>query len=442
MAGPLRSTLFFLALPVLAEQMLNTFIALFDTWLAGRISATATGAVGLAAYVGWLASMIVMMVGTGTTALVARYVGSGCHARANRYTNQSMTLAAFVGVALFLLLYSIAPALATYSHMTGPAHAIAVHYLRVDAVGHIFMSLTLVGCAALRGAGNMRTPMALFALINTLNVIASCMFVYGFDMGVRGIVAGTVTARIVGAFALVAVLIRGRTGLILRRRELRVVRRHAARILRIGLPAAADGTIMWSGHFVFLGIVTSVLPGMLGEATFAAHIIAIRVEALTYLPAVAWASAAATMIGQSLGAGNPARAKQVGHEAVLQCGLLSLVMSVLFFFGASWIYEQMTLDPLVRAAGAGPFRVLALFQPLLVVSIIYVWGMRGAGDTRFPMLITLAGVPIRLVLGYYFGIVEGLGLLGAWTGMFADMIWRALASSIRYFNGKWLTTKV
>ena len=122
--------------------------------------------------------------------------------------------------------YLLAPGLARYCHMTGAAYDITVHYLRVDAAGFLFMSLTLVGSAALRGVANMRTPMVIFAAINTINVVASLTLVYGLGpfprMGVTGIVAGTLTARVCGAALMLAVLARGRAGLRLRGRELPV----------------------------------------------------------------------------------------------------------------------------------------------------------------------------------------------------------------------------
>jgi putative MATE family efflux protein len=330
--------------------------------------------------------------------------------------------------------------------MTGEAYTIAVTYLRIDAVGHMLISLTLVGCAALRGVGNMRTPMFIFAIINAVNVIASCTLVFGLGpfpaLGVTGIVVGTVIAKALGAILIVVVLLRGRSGLKLRYDQLPIAWTRTWRILRIGLPAAADGALMWSGHFAFLAIISRLADPPWGELYFAAHIVAVRVEALTYLPAFAWAAASATMIGQALGADNPARARRVGHEAVLQCGLLSVVIAACFYFGAAVIYEKMSLDPLVRAAGVRPFQVLALLQPLLAVAIIYVGSLRGAGDTRFPMLITLIGILIRIPTGYYFGIVLGWGLIGAWTGMFGDMIWRALSSTIRYVGGRWVRTRV
>ncbi len=441
-SGPIGRTLLILALPVLGEQALNTMVGLFDTWLAGRISAVSTSAVGLGAYVGWLASMIVMLVGTGTTALVSRHTGGGEHEEANRDANQSFVLSIVLGVVLLMVLYNLAPQIGRAMGMTGEAYDITVRYLRIDAYGHIFMSITLVGCAALRGVGDMRTPMVLFAIINSVNIISSTLLVLVFDMGVVGIVTGTVAARTVGGLLMILILVRGRSGLILRRAELRVVWSRVKRILQIGAPAAVDGAILWSGHFALLAIVTRVAEGAAGQAALAAHIIAVRVEALTYLPAVAWGTAAATMIGQSLGAGVPDRAKRAGYAAALQCGALAIVVAAFFYFGAGFIYEQMSTDPLVRSMGTSPFRILAVLQPFMAVSIVFIWGMRGAGDTRYPMMITIVGVTIRVSAGYYFGIVRGGGLTGAWFGMFGDMTWRALASTVRYVGGRWQATKV
>lgn len=446
-AGPVRRTLLFLALPVLAEQVLTTLVGLVDTYLAGRISPAATSAIGLAAYVGWLASLLLMLIGTGTTALVARFEGAGDHDSANHFANQSLTLASLFGIAVFCLIYLLAPWFAEYCRMTGESFDITVTYLRVDAVGHMLLGPTLVGCAALRGVGNMRTPMVIFAIVNAVNVVASCSLVYGWGplpaLGVNGIVGGTVIARISGAMILLAILYAGHAGVKIRRRELPIVWESSRRLLRIGIPAAADGAIMWCGHFMFLAIITRLADPPLGEIYFAAHIIAIRVEAFVYLPAVAWAAATATMIGQALGAGNPRRAVRAGHEGVLQCGLLSVGIAACFFVGSQFIFEQLSADPMVQAAGVRPLRILAMLQPFLVTSIVYIGALRGAGDTRFPLLITIVGaIFIRIPVGYYFGIIEQWGLLGAWMGMFADMLWRAYAASVRYARGAWIRTRV
>lgn len=446
-SGPITKTLFFLALPVFAEQILNTLVGLVDTYLAGRISATATSAVGLGAYVSWLASMLMMLVGTGAAALVARYEGRGEHEKANHFANQAITLGWVMGVAIFVLVYEMAPWFARYCRMTGEAFFITVNYLRMDAVGYLAMSVTIVGCAALRGVGNMRTPMTIYAIINVVNAVVSFALVYGWGpipaVGVNGIVGGTVIARVLGGLVVVGMLIHGRRGIEISWPDLPLVWKSSWRILRIGLPAAADGAIMWTGHFCFLAIITRLAAPPLGESLFAAHVIAMRVEAFSYLPALAWGAASATMIGQALGGGDARRAVHCGHAGVFQCVLLSLFMATCFYLGAQFIFEGMSRDPAVRAAGVGPFRYLALVQPLLVASIVYIASLRGAGDTRFPLLITIVGtLLIRLPVGYYFGIVRGGGLLGAWMGMFSDIAWRAIASAWRYTGAAWVRTRV
>jgi len=252
--GNIRRMLLVLAVPVLAEQMLNAFVGMFDTFLAGRISAVATNAIGLATYVAWLASMLFAMVGTGTTALVARLMGAGDHREANHLANQSISLAAINGIATGVLLYALAPVFAGLQAMTGEAAAITVEYLRLSAVGSAMWSMTLIGGAALRGAGDMRTPMVIQAAINILNVIASPCLVYGVgplpELGITGIVCGTVLAQTLGAVFMLTVLARGRAGLRLRYALLKPSPARAWRVLRIGVPAGADGSIMWTGHFI------------------------------------------------------------------------------------------------------------------------------------------------------------------------------------------------
>lgn len=331
--APVRPAVFRLALPVLAEQFLSYLVGLVDTYLSGRlegIATVATNAVGLAGYVSWLGTLLFGLVGIGTTAVIARAWGAGRRAQANRVTNQALTLGAATGILFLVLILPAAPAFAAMLGMTGVAADIAVRFLRIDAAGLVFTSVTLAGSAALRGAGDMRTPMLVLGLVNLVNMALSAPLAFGVGpwpalgladpllepRGVDGVVFGTVAARAIGCLAMLFALSRGVGGLKLRRLQLRPKTRVARRILAVGLPAAGDGLVMWTGHFLFLMVISNVAAGRAGEVAFAAHVVGIRVEAVTYLPAVAWGAAAATLVGQSLGAGRPDRARAVGHAAV------------------------------------------------------------------------------------------------------------------------------
>ncbi|MEE9296681.1 MAG: MATE family efflux transporter [Phycisphaerae bacterium] len=438
---------FTLAIPVLAEQFLNSLVGITDVYLAGRLSVDATAAIGLAAYVAWLISMLFMLVGTGTTALVARFTGSAQPDRANHFANQSLGLAVAMGLAAVGLVYVLAPVFANLQNMTGTTYDIVVRYLRIDGAAHVFTSVTLIGSAALRGVGDMRTPLKILSVVNIANLIISCTLVFGLGpippLGVDGIVIGTVAGRVIGGLLTINVLLKGRSGLKITADSLRPDLASTQRILHIGGPAALDGAVMWSGHFVYLMIIANLAEGHLGQAYYAAHIIGVRIEALTYLPAVAWAAATATIVGQSLGANDPRRAVSAGHQAVLQCSVLAVALVAFYYFGADFIFRIMHKDELVQQVGPPAFRMLAFFQIFLTTSIIYVGALRGAGDTRVPLLITIIGVGfVRLPIGYFFGIVLGKGLIGAWMGMCADMVVRALLAALRFTRAKWIHTRV
>lgn len=444
--GPLRRTVFLLALPVLGEQLLNFLVGFYDVFLSGHldpaIGTAATAAVGVAAYVGWLASMVFSLVATGTTALISRAWGSGDREQANIVANRSLLLGALTGLLFLILVVPLANPLVRLMGLTGISEQIAVRYVRLDAIGLWFAAISFVIAAALRGCGDMRTPLAIFGLVNVVNVIVSTWLVYGGGpvpaLGVDGIVGGTIVARVTGGLLFLVFLLRGVKGLSLRLKELRLGGETVRRILRIGLPAAAEGIIMWVGHCIFLRVIAD-----LGPAAFAAHIVGVRIEAITYLPAVAWGAAAATMVGQSLGADRRERAVQAGHEAARQCALFGVLITLWFTLGAEGIFRLMHQDPAVRAAGSFPFRIVGLFQLPLILSIVYFAALRGAGDTTFPLMVTsLTTYLIRIPIGYLCGVTLEMGLLGAWLGMNCDILIRGMLSTWRYWAGRWIHTKV
>ncbi len=448
--GPLRRTVLLLAWPVLCEQVLGFLVGLYDTWLSGRIegiSEVATGAVGLAAYVGWLASMLFGLVATGTTALVSRHLGAGDLQAANRIMNRSLALATVAGGAVYALIYAAAPVMARLLEMTGLEARIVVQYLRVDGIGHVATGVTLAAAAAMRGAGNMRTPMLVLGLVGLLNVVVSTVLVFGgggvAGWGIDGIVAGTLVARICGGLLIVAVLLAGVSGLRISFSEWRLRGESVRRILRIGGPAALDGALTWAGQFAFLMIIARLGDEGRGSAVFAAHIVGVRIEGITYLPAVAWGAAAATLIGQALGAGRHERAIAAGRETAVQCGWLAAVIGGVFLVSAPVLFRLMHTSADVVDAGSLPFRVNAMFQIPLALSIVFTASLRGAGDTRFPLLCNLVGIYlVRLPAAYIAGVVMGFGLLGAWLAMSADVTVRASLLWWRFRRGRWVGTEV
>ena len=449
----LRRQMFLLALPVLGEQLLTFCIDLFDVYLSGQIGKSETAAVGLAGYITWLASMIFSLVGVGTTAIIAREWGAARFDDARRVAGRSLAMVPIIGLLVFSLLQLMATVFPRLLTMEGNQQQIAVTFLRIDACGELFRGWTLISAACFRGTGDMLTPLKVLVTTNLINMCLSTMLVWGCNwpgttipliapQGVIGIVIGTTTAHVSGALLMASLVVSRRSRLHLTLRDFQLHRPTICRVLRIGGPAALGGLCTFIGHFSFLMVIARLSKGFDG-AVMAAHVVGVRIESLSYLPVEAFGIAAATMVGQSLGAHQIERAKQAGHEAIRQCLWYAGMMSILFFCFAPQIYQRMHSDPLVAQIGVPAFRLMSLYQIPNAILIVYVNALRGAGDTRFPLGCALLGnILIRVSVGYFCGVYLQLGLMGAWIGMGADNIVRSILVSWRYLGGRWTRTTV
>ncbi len=444
--GSLSRQIWVLALPMLGEQVGNFMVSMVDTYLAGRISKEATAAVGTASYMGWFVGLGFTLVGTGVMALVSRSFGAGDRRTANRVLNQGVLMMLVIGSLVSGVTWTVAPPFARFLTQTDEARACFVTFLRIDALGYLAFAVLAVVSTALRASGDTRTPMAIMVIVNIVNAAVSATLVFGWlgpVLGVRGIAFGSVSARWVGGMLALLLVVRGIRSLRLRWRRLRPDWGIIARMLRIGVPGAADTGVMALAQFFFIKIVSATATGAAGTVNYAAHMIAMRLEAISYLPAFAWATASATLVGQYLGARRPDKAGRAAHVAALQGALLTSLIGLSFFLFSEPIYGVLTEDAEVQRVGAAAFRWLGFVQPIMCMAIIYIGSLRGAGDTRYTMVVAaIAGLALRVPGAYLGGIVLGGGLIGAWCGMWADNVAKCLLGLGRYLQGGWKRIKV
>lgn len=443
----LSRTLFWLALPALGEQLLSFCVTFFDTWLSGRLGAAETSAIGLAGYIDWLASLIFSLVSSGTVAVIARCWGAGDRDAAQRAAHQALLLSLVLGTAIGVAFWWQARPISWLLQLPADSAEIATRFLQIDALGQLASAWMLAGSAALRGTGDMRTPLWVLGATNIVNVIAATWLVFGGGpiaaWGVDGIAYGTLIARGAGALLMTWALMSGLSSLRLRWRELRPEAEMIGRILRVGGPAAAEGLAIFVGHFLFIGVVARVGLPEETAAIFAAHTVGVRVEAISYLPVLAWGYAASSLVGQCLGAGRLDLARQVAPMAIRQCLLWALLCTVLFATAAPAIFRLMHADPDVWRVGIPALQLMATFQIPNAYLIVYLHALRGAGDTRYPLVVSLISVVgVRVGLAMVGGWIWPGGLVGAWLGMGADNALRAVLFSRRYAGDRWTATRV
>jgi MATE family multidrug resistance protein len=424
-----------LALPAVGEQLLNMAVGLFDTFMVGHIGAEAVAAVGLANQAVMLVTTFYAAVATGVTALVARHIGAGEPDQANRILHQGYLLGTGIGllgsISVLALALPIMAALRAPAEVMGPGAG----YLRITAATYLLAAWLFVGSAALRGAGDTRSPMLVMLVVNIINIVVAYLFIYGPGpfpaLGVAGSAIGAATGRGVGGLLVTWLLWRGRGGLRLQLRRFLPDLGQIKRILNIGVPAGAEQLMMRLGMTAYITTVAA-----LGTKAYAAHQLALQGESLAYMPGFGFAVAATTLVGQGLGARDLARARSDGYLAQRLAVILMAGMGVLFFTFPAQIIGVFIDDPEVIQLGIWPLRLVAFSQPALATMMVLAGGLRGAGDTRATLVITAAGLwLVRLPLALL--LTGPLGLLGAWIAMGVDLNLRGLGMWLRFRSGRW-----
>jgi MATE family multidrug resistance protein len=431
-----------LALPAMGEQLLSMMVGIVDTFLVGHLGAAPLAAVGLANQWVFMAMMLFGAIATGATALIARFVGAREPDQADEVLRQSMLLGAFIGIAATILGLGLAQPAMTLLGAEEEVVGLGSAYLRVVGSIFFFSTLMFIGNASLRGAGDTRTPLYVMLVVNTLNIVVAWTAINGPfglpKLGVIGSALGAATGRFVGGALVVAILLKGRAGIQLKLSGLRPDIDLIRRTLRVGLPTGMEQLLFRGGHMVFARILAE-----LGTVAFAANQVAMNGWSLSFMPGFGFALAATTLVGQSLGAKDPDGAQQRGYTAFRIGAALMGVVGLAFLIFPAEIVGFFTEDPEIIALGTMPLRMVGLIQPLLAGTMIFAGGLRGAGDTRWPMAVTGVSIwLIRLPLAYLLALVFGWGLLGAWGALAIDLSIRGLLNFLRFRSGRWKTVKV
>ncbi|HOQ73112.1 MAG TPA: MATE family efflux transporter [Limnochordia bacterium] len=440
----LRARILRLAWPAIVENLLHTMVGIVDTAMVGRLGAAALAAVGLGNQINHLGLTVFSALATGSTALVARYIGAEQPERARDVARQSLVLGLFVSGTVMLTFLTAARALLGFLFRRAETVVLdsAALYVRIVALAMILNYFLIVINAALRGAGDTKTPMQITALVNLINVIGNAVFIYGLGpvpaLGVAGAALGTAIAQALGGVMALRVLFRSDV-LQVRwgdsfRPDLEIIHR----IAKIGAPAGVEQGTLRIGQLFYTMIVSS-----LGTVSYAAHQVALNAESLSFMPGAGFAVAATTLVGQNLGAGRPEDAERAGRISRNLGILVMASMGLVFFLIPGPIVRIFSQDPEVVSLAVICLRLVAIAQPSLAVWMILAGGLRGAGDTRAIMKMVLVSfLGVRVVLAYVLALRLGMGLIGAWIGMVADLFLRSLLIQWRFNRGEWKFVKV
>lgn len=435
-----------LAVWPLLEQVLAFCVGFTDLLISGRISdvdperVAILDAMGLGGYVAWFFNILQGAVATGVMALVSRATGAGDHPLAKRGLGQGLWLGVAAGTISLLALYFGIPALIRAVGLSPDAARHAEAYLRVLAISGPVSGALFAVNAALRGAGDTRTPFVGMCVVNGVNMAVSWILALEVGMGVSGIAWGTVAGWVAG-LATVSLLLARRSGaLSWSLAGLRPHRETMGRIVRVGAPQSLEIAFMWGIHAYGIHVIAT-LPG---EGNLGAHILAIRVESMSFLPGWAIATAGAALVGQYLGAGS----KEMAVRSVRLCwkvaALLMGVIGVFFVFGRDALISLMAPGSELHREIASPLVLIcAVAQPFFATCIILKTSMRGAGATGTVMRWSFGSMIFhRIGLLWLLGGQPWFDLRVVWIIFSLDLVTQAVVFARVHFRGKWLDARV
>lgn len=436
----MRRTIFNLVWPATVESLLQMGVGLVNTAIVGHLSAVAIGAVGLCTRVSNLVAWpLNQAVSTGGTVLVAQSIGGGDKQQARTHAIQGIlfALVSITLVSVLLFVYAV-PSLSVFSPEPDVL-VTAVRYMRIFVVGLPAVGVMMAAGAALRGAGDTRSPMIVAVMVNILNVVLSWILIYGRfglpALGVIGSAISTVVAQWTGAVLALWILTSNRSILGIRLRgPWRFHREALSRVLRIGLPASGESFAWQAASIVLTFYVTSF-----GTEALAAHQIGMSAESLSYMPTAGFEIAATALVGQSIGAANLRMAKRYSQELTRISAIITVFTAALLLFLPVPIMRLLAQDPEVVVLGAVYLRIMAIAQLPQQVSAVMKGVIRGNGDTRTPMYIAGLGLwCVRLPVAYLLGFTFGVGVAGVWMSMCLDLIIRFGLTFWRYRAIPWI----
>ena len=426
-----------LATPVIGENLLQTAIGIVDTLFVAKLGADALAGVGTAIQVLFFVISALTAVAIGSSILVAHAVGAGAYGEAGRVSRQSVVWSVLLAIPLTVLGALFAQPLAALFGATPAVTAIAAGYLRITLATSLLLVLSLASSSVLRGAGDTRTPLVATLLANAVNAVAAWALIFGRlgmpALGPNGSAWAASLGRLVSAVLLLALLYRGRAGLSIRGRAgWRPRWAFARRALDLGVPAAVEQVLI-SAAFTAL----TILIVRLGTDALAAQRVAGNAMSVSLLPGFGFAIAATALVGQSLGARRPGEARAATYEATGWAVLWMGALGAAYFFAGEWIMRAFTADPPVVAAGAAVLRSIALVQPAWALMLVLSGGLRGAGDTSFPMLANASSIWAAVLLAWVAVLALHQGLAAAWFCFVLVTPFAALAVLLRFRRSDW-----
>ncbi|MBX2947278.1 MAG: MATE family efflux transporter [Cyclobacteriaceae bacterium] len=441
-SGSIDKAIFMLSIPMILEMSMESLFAVVDAFYVSRLGVDALATVSLTESVLTLVYSLAIGLSMGATAMVARRVGEGDIPAAAKAGVQAIYLAIGISIAISIVGLFFAENILGLMGASESVIASGSGYTRWMLGGNITVMLIFLINAIFRGAGDASLAMRVLILSNALNIILDPIFIFGFGpipaFGVEGAAIATTIGRGIGVLYQISHLIYGKGLIKIHRQNLPIDFGLIGRLIKV----SAGGTgqfIIASASWIFLVRIVSTF----GSEALAGYTIAIRVIVFAILPAWGMANAAATLVGQNLGAGQPERAEQSVWRTGFFNMLFMAFITVTFLTLAKPIVELFTTEVVVLANATQCLQIVAIGYIFYAYGMVVAQSFNGAGDTRTPTILNFfAFWMFQIPLAYALAILLNMGPKGVYVAIVVAESALAVVGILIFRRGKWKTVKV
>lgn len=430
-----------LAVPAILTQVSLTVVEVVDTIFIGKLGPIPLAASGLIMLIVWNVRMMAEGFGVGLTACIARMVGARDLRNAALYFRTAIIGFALLGILLVPVLRFTHNGLFRAMQMPEELFSASRDYFSLFVLFIPFVYLVVAQQYGFRAAGDTLTPMLVGVGMNVVNLILDWVLIFGKfglpAMGIRGAAFASGISFVCGAGTLMLLASKKSWGPF--RKGPVFSLSHLIKVLRFGLPATVERMTMSISQIIVMALAVNPL----GSYSVAGFQIVIRLASLSFMPGFGFSIAASTIAGQNLGAAKPKRGERLIWKSVLYATCIFAAVAILYFVLPDSLIRMFTDSKEIISIARRPLRLYAIMAVFLAPTMVMGGGLRGAGDTRFPMIVMfLSRFFIRLPVCWALSIQAGLGLFGVWIGMCLDFFIRSVVLTLKFRQGKWKFIKV
>ncbi|HEL0699065.1 MATE family efflux transporter [Streptococcus equi] len=416
-----RKKILSLALPSMAENILQMLMGMIDNYLAAQIGLTAVSGIAIANNILTIYQALFIALGAAVSSLIARSIGEQNHSKEINYMANAILVTGALSVVLGLVSIVGYKSILAFLGAASLVARLGGQYLAI--VGGMILSLGLLTSlgAIIRAKGQPSIPMKVSLLTNLLNAVFSALSLYVWGFGVIGIAWSTVVSRLIGVVILCQFLP-------IKRIIKRFVNPLDKEIFSLSLPAAGERLMMRAGDVLIVAIIVRF-----GTEALAGNAIGETLTQFNYMPGLAMSTATVILVANQLGSGKGATIAKTVKETFLLATLMMLVVGLITYLLRPGLLPLFTADAKAQQASMVVLVCSLIGVPATAGTLVYTAAWQGIGQAKLPFYATTIGMwLVRITLGYFIGVTLNYGLIGVWLATILDNATRWLILAVAF----------